>query len=61
MLPSRLTFIKSVSMSVAVSKMGVVLCQPGVKVCVQYCLDILLCQQILDSIKRVIDDNFVVL
>jgi len=58
-LPSCSTFTKSVIASVAESKRELFFIKPGLKVNEQYCWDILLCQQMLDAIKCVVNGNFV--
>ena len=45
--------------SVAVSKWELFFTKPGVKTRRWYCLDMLLSQQILDTVKHVIDGNFI--
>jgi len=57
-------FTKSVPVSVPVSKMGVVLIKPGGResqwtVLLRYLINILLCQQMLDATKRIVDDSIV--
>ena len=49
---------KSVTLSVAVEKMGVVLRQAWSKSESTVLMDILLPQQVLDAIKHITDDNF---
>ena len=66
MLPSVTThssFTKSVMMSVAVSEVGVVLCQVRSEKSIDNIggLDILLYQQMLSVIKHVVDDNVICL
>jgi len=58
MLPPRWRFTESVMVSVAVSKLGIVLLKPGVKVSGQYCWDILLSQHMLDAMKTLLMTTF---
>ena len=59
LLPSLLTFAKSVTVSVCCVKMVAFFVELGIKVSVPYYWDILLCQHKLNAIKHVANDNFV--
>jgi len=63
MSPTCSIITMSVTVSVLVTKWGLFFTKPGVKTNRQYCWDILLSQQILDTMKRVThrhtDGNFI--
>ena len=54
-------FVKSVMVSVIVCcNLELLFIKPTVKVCVQYCWDIIISQQLMqDAIKCIVDDNVV--